>query len=177
MMTPGDLATIFNLPRAHTAIAEWLFALLYILPQKKRLGKLGTAGISVGYFVLLMALNKVGEFQGPVLWMVFMILCMVAMLLFIFTACNVSMKRALYYWSQAFLIAEFAASLEWQLNWYILHTLKLTVVFELVHAAVHNGEYTVLSLAMDDAEHRQRHHIFFHQIVVAPACQQICSRS
>ena len=36
------------------------------------------------------------------------------------------MKRALYYWSQAFLIAEFAASLEWQLNWYILHALKLT---------------------------------------------------
>ena len=124
-MMAGELATIFNLPRIHTALAEWLFALLYILPQKKRFGKLGTIGVSAGYFVLLLALNKIGEFQGAVLWMVFMILCMVTMLMFIFTACRISMKRALYYWSQAFLIAEFAASLEWQLTWYVLHALML----------------------------------------------------
>ena len=124
-MTFNDMATVFNLPRTHTAIAEWLFAMLYILPQKKRFGKLGTLGISVGYFVLLMALNLLGERQPALWWMVFMISCMVTMLLFIFTACNISMKRALYYWSQAFLVAEFAASLEWQLTWYVLHGLML----------------------------------------------------
>ena len=124
-MIVEDLATIFNLPRVHTAIAEWLFALLYILPQKKRFGVPGTIGVSAGYFVLLLVLNRVGEFQPPLWWMVFMILCMVTMLMFIFTACSISMKRALYYWCQAFLIAEFAASLEWQLNWYILHSLML----------------------------------------------------
>ena len=124
-MIDGELATIFNLPRLHTAIAEWLFALLYILPQKKRFGILGTVGVAVGYFILLSVMNLVGEFQPPFWWMVFMISCMVTMLLFIFTACKISMKRALYYWSQAFLIAEFAASLEWQLTWYILHALML----------------------------------------------------
>ena len=117
MMTGGELAAVFNLPRIHTALAEWLFALLYILPQKKRFGKLGTTAISVGYFGLLVVFNLVGEHQPPLWWMVFMILCMVTMLLFIFTASKISMKRALYYWSQAFLIAEFAASLEWQLTW------------------------------------------------------------
>ena len=124
-MTASELATIFSLPRIHTALAEWLFALLYILPQKKRFGRLGTLGVCAGYFGLLMALNLLGEHQQAFWWMVFMILCMVAMLLFIFTASKISMKRALYYWSQAFLIAEFAASLEWQLTWYILHALML----------------------------------------------------
>ena len=122
-MTSADLATVFNLPRVHTALAEWLFALLYILPQKKRFGKLGTVGISVGYFVLLTALNLLGEHQPALWWMVFMILCMVTMAAFIFTASKISIKRTLYYWSQAFLTAEFAASLEWQLTWYVLHSL------------------------------------------------------
>ncbi len=126
MLTGGELAAVFNLPRIHTALAEWLFALLYILPQKKRFGKLGTTAISIGYLGLLTALNLIGEYQPPLWWMVFMILCMVSILLFILSACKISLKRALYYWSQAFLIAEFAASLEWQLTWYTLHTLQLT---------------------------------------------------
>ena len=124
-MNGGELARIFDLPRTHTAIAEWLFALLYILPQKKRFGKLGTIGISIGYLFLLTVLNLLGEHQPPLWWMVFMILCMVSIALYIFTACKISIKRTLYYWSQAFLIAEFSASLEWQLTWYILHTLML----------------------------------------------------
>lgn len=124
-MIGGELATVFSLPRAHTAIAEWLFVLLVILPQKKRFGKWGTMGISVGCFVLLMVLNRVGEKQPSFWWMVFMLLCMGGMVLYIYASCKISIKRALYYWSQAFLTAEFAASLEWQLTWYVLHALQL----------------------------------------------------
>jgi hypothetical protein len=123
-MNYDELSTIFMLPRIHTAIAEWAFIMLYILLRRKRFSTWATAGISVGFLGLLLMANIIGEHQFGFLWLVFMALCMVLMAALLFTTCKLSLPETLYYWSRAFLAAEFSASLEWQITYYVLHTIQ-----------------------------------------------------
>ena len=46
-------------PRIHTAIAEWLACMLFILPQKKRFGESSwqQIGCCIGFLALLLGLN------------------------------------------------------------------------------------------------------------------------
>lgn len=161
-----EVSTIFNLPRIHTAIAQWLSCVIYLLPvRKKRFALLPSAAASVAYLGLLILLNRMGESVYGISWVVFFVLCMVTMLAMFMTIGVLKLREAIYHWSQAFVMAEFAASLEWQANYYLLHYLKLTsyrqavavsyVVLVIVYAATAVCAYWMTSRRR--AEHSRYH--------------------
>lgn len=117
-----ELLEVGFFPRAHTAIAEWLACMIYILPQTKRLGGRSWRQVVlyIGFFALLWLMNTLNEGTTGLVWIVLMIACMLSMLLMIWTTCKVTLMEAAYIWAHAFMAAEFAASLEWQINYYLL---------------------------------------------------------
>lgn len=126
MMLVDESSTIFHLPRIHTAIAQWLFCVIYLLPvRKKRFSFFPGVAVSLVFLSLLILLNRMGEFARGVCWVVYFALCMATMLAMFMVIGVLKLCGAVYHWSQAFVMAEFAASLEWQANYYLLHYMKL----------------------------------------------------
>lgn len=116
-----DQTTLFTyFPRVHTAIAEWLACLLFMLPLHKRMHKGVCAAICVAGLAVLLLIHMAGERSTGLVWIVLMVLGLSMMLLLIYSCCRVSLTEAVFHWSYAFMAAEFAASLEWQINYYLL---------------------------------------------------------
>lgn len=125
-MPVDESSAIFHLPRIHTAIAQWLFCVIYLIPvRKKRFALLPGVCLSLAFFGLLILLNRMGEFANGIRWVADFALCMAAMLAMFMAIGVLKLREAVYHWSQAFVMAEFAASLEWQANYYLLHYLEL----------------------------------------------------
>lgn len=112
------LKVLPDIPRFYTALAEWLACMMFILYVKKRLKGLKLAAFCAAALVLQSAFLIATGGQEGVRW----ILCMTAaigfMFLFIYLSCDVNWMDAAYYTAFAFIVAETAASLEWQLYLY-----------------------------------------------------------
>lgn len=111
-----------DIPRLYTALAEWLACLLYVLALRRRFGRWVTAGISaavlavLGTFLYFTAVDRV-----PLAWW---LPCMAAaaalMYGYLLLCCEITPADAGYCCARAFILAEFAASLEWQIHCYLL---------------------------------------------------------
>ena len=83
-------------PRVHTAIAEWLACMLFILPQKKRFGESSwqQIGCCIGFLALLLGLNLLNQEQSGLTWMLLMAACMGTMLAMIVCCCKLKLMKA-----------------------------------------------------------------------------------
>lgn len=103
-----------DIPRICTALAEWSMCFAYVSFLKKRnTGKrnmlIYAAALFMQIFILVITANAPLKY-----WILCMILAAVSMFGFIYACCEVSLGRALYCCATAFMLAEFTASLEWQ---------------------------------------------------------------
>lgn len=135
-----------DLPRVHTAIAEWLGCILYLLPMKKRFKGVSLYALYFVFLILLLFTNIVGERVPISLWLLFMLMGMAAMFLMIHVCSCSTVIESGYYWTRAFLVAEFAASLEWQIYYYYAlsngyRLLDMTLCMALVYFLVFGGMY------------------------------------
>ena len=123
-MSPVNIIVDFSfapdLPPMHTAIAEWLTCVVCTLPLRKRLRGVALYGVLIVMLPLLLFLNYL-RVSTPY-WIPMMTLGLLVMFLGIWLCCNISILDAGYYWARAFLAAEFAASLEWVIYYYIMVT-------------------------------------------------------
>ncbi len=112
-----------DIPRLFTALAEWCGCLVIVAKYPKRssgpkLWRVLAAGLLVQCLFLVLT-------DGLAIWL--WVPCMAAavglMLLLIAVCCDMPLPTAGYCTVRAFLLAEFAASLEWQLYSYALYTL------------------------------------------------------
>ena len=131
-----------DIPRLYTALAEWLACLLYILTLRRRFGAAVTAVVSG---LVLAALGAFLQLTGgvPLAWWIPCMAAAVALMYgYLCLCCAVSPRDAGYCCARAFILAEFAASLEWQLHCYLWpargggHPLALALL-----AAVYGGVY------------------------------------
>ncbi|MDR2506024.1 MAG: GHKL domain-containing protein [Oscillospiraceae bacterium] len=135
-------------PRLHTALAEWLACAAFIVPLRKQDWK-EKQWASIALFLVLMIVTfHAMERAAAVgfLWMAFMLLASAQMLLFIYLRFRPSIAQTIYCWARAFLFAETAASLEWQINYYLIKGgvvssinetyICMTVVYALFFCAV-----------------------------------------
>ncbi|MDR1092637.1 MAG: ATP-binding protein [Clostridiales bacterium] len=109
---------ISNIPRIYTAIAEWAACTAYILVLPKRFN---------GWRLWLLSAAALGFFCGfqylaglaPLwLWIPDMALAMAVMYFMILGFCRLKWGEAVFWMARAFVLAEFAASLEWQFYYY-----------------------------------------------------------
>lgn len=109
-------AALPEIPRLYTAIAEWLGCAMFVavLPSRLRGWRLWLV-MSGGLAVQAAFLAATGSL--PVgFWVPCMLAAVLLMYLLLLACCRVSALDAAYYCAHAFVLAEFAAALEWQLH-------------------------------------------------------------
>lgn len=110
-----------EIPRIFTSIAEAAACLIYILPLRKR-----HEGIELYFYMMVgtIALILIQLVSGELplaFWIPGMLMAMLAMFLYIRSVCDVSNYDAGFLFVRAFILAEFIASIEWQIYYYILY--------------------------------------------------------
>ena len=107
-----------SIPRVLTALAEWGACLVYIQKYEKRLKGWRLWSV-LGLFLVVQSLFLYVTGSWPVaLWIPCMAVAVGMMFGCIALCCNMSLVSVGYCTVRAFLLAEFAASLEWQLYAY-----------------------------------------------------------
>lgn len=105
-----------DIPRIYTALAEWLACLICIMEVKRRVQGWKLVGISAGVLILQSAFLEFTAGAEGIWWIIYMAAAVGLMYGFIAVCCDIGLKDTGYYCVRAFVIAEFAASLEWQLD-------------------------------------------------------------
>lgn len=114
------METIYqDIPRFYTALAEWGACVIYICLIKKRFNNKITVALSTLFLVTQIALLVPTGDLPTVWWIPCMVSAAFLMYLFIYTVGNVHSITAAYLCARAFLIAEFTASFQWQLDCYL----------------------------------------------------------
>lgn len=131
-----------DIPRLYTALAEWLACLLYVLALRPRFGKAATALLSGGWLLVMGAFLQLTGHVPLVWWIPCMAAAVGGMYLMLLSVCDISALDAGYCCARAFILAEFAASLEWQLHCYLWPDRPGAHPFSLLlMAAVYAGVY------------------------------------
>lgn len=119
-MTEGLVQiNVLDIPRIYTAIAEWASCLLFSLYLTPRFSKPKTAVIAAAALALQSFFLVISADVGLLLWLPCM-LAAIGMMLFLLLMINhIDFRTAVYTCVRAFLLAEFMASLEWQIHCFL----------------------------------------------------------
>ncbi len=109
-----------DIPRFYTAIAEWLACLFCILEVKQRFSGWKFVGVSGAVLVLQSIFLILTDGLNDILWILCMMVAVGIMYGYIYLCGDLSARDAGYYCIRAFVVAEFAASLEWQTYCYLM---------------------------------------------------------
>lgn len=110
-----------EIPRIFTALAEAIACLIYILPLKKRsTGLKHKITLMIGPLALIFVQLTSGELP-LIFWVPGMMTAMAVMFLYLWRVCDISAFDSGFLFVRAFILAEFAAALGWQIYYYILY--------------------------------------------------------
>lgn len=112
----SQTSNLADIPRSNTAIAEWAAVLVFLTILKPRFSKLKTTGIILAFLIVQIAFLELTGGVAVWLWAPCMVGAFLLMLFMCWSCCDIQLTEALYTSVQAFIMAEFAASLEWQIT-------------------------------------------------------------
>jgi hypothetical protein len=140
-----------DIPRLYTALAEWLACLIYSMVLKRR--------VKNEDFILTTILALIVQSMFLILtkglpvyfWIPCMLLAVGFMYIYLYFTCEDSKNVIGYYCARAFLLAELAASLEWQLACFfrnitdsiLVQLFILIAVYALVFTWAHHMEVSI----------------------------------
>lgn len=143
MITPGmDLS---NTPGIYYAIAYWLGCTFFIWHNPKRITGMKLGVVHVLFLFAISAFMVATDGISRELFLPCVAFYVLLMLLFIKICCDMTWSKAGYYCARAFILGEFAASLEWQLLYFGLTDMKLPMTL-LVDVAFLIGVHTLVFL-------------------------------
>ena len=99
-MTPFLLAlaeAVPDIPRYHTAIAEWLFAFVFILYLPKRNNKMYALITHVFWFLIILAFQLIAGTMPIEFWIFNMVAAVLIMFFYIYTTNKVNLYTAGYF--------------------------------------------------------------------------------
>jgi len=108
--------TVPDIPRYHTAIAEWLFSFVFILYLPRRYKGILSYVSHAGWFGIILGFQLLAGIMPIWFWIPNMIIAVMIMMAYIYTMNKVNLLTAGYFVVIAFTLAELAASLEWQIS-------------------------------------------------------------
>lgn len=117
--------TLPDIPRIYTALAEWLACMVCILELQPRFDKwkiCGILGLALPVQAVFFVLTKGGN---GFFWFLCMAIAVFFMYLLIYGCADSNIPEAGYHCIRAFVMAEFAASLEWQLHCYCYYSCEV----------------------------------------------------
>lgn len=113
-----------NIPRLFTALAEWIACLVYLFQYRRRLQGIQLGMVLAGFLLLQSIWLVSTDTLSIVFWMPAMSIAIAGMFILILLCSQLDWKSAAYCTVRAFLLAEFAASLEWQLYYYTAYQVE-----------------------------------------------------
>lgn len=143
-----------DIPRLYTALAEWAGCLIYVILLKNRFPKVKTVILCTFTLGVQIIFLTITDKMPTIFWFPCMIVAAGLMFGLIESACKLKMKDAGYCCVKAFLLAEFAASLEWQLHTFLaskgmtdfrLQIMLLVVIYAMVFMTAVVLERPILS--------------------------------
>ena len=133
-----------DIPRLYTALAECLAVLLFTPGLVARFSRRATAAITLVWAVVLSVfLGLTDNVPGP-FWIPCMVTAIGLSYLYLWGTWSITLLEAGYHCARAFIVAEFAASIEWQFHCYLwpsrspVHPLSL-VLLGVVYGVVFGG--------------------------------------
>lgn len=118
-----DFAELLNTPRPYTALAEWCACIIYILMLRRKQRGVRMAASFTGMFGLFLLLHRIAGTLPLYLWFPGMTAAILLMYFCIYASCRISPYDAGFLCVRAFVLAEFAASFQWQLYvWWALRS-------------------------------------------------------
>ena len=134
-----------DIPRLYTAFAEWLACLVYIRLIRGRLLEKKIVGASAASLFAMSLFLYVTADLPIFMWLPCMIGAVIMMYVFMYATCDASGYVVGYYCARAFLLAELAASLEWQMECYFRglynHIVISIVTFLIIYAVVYGWAF------------------------------------
>lgn len=104
-----------DIPRLYTAIAEWLACFGYCLVLKRKVKNDEFALFTVLFLVVQSMFLVLTKSMPVFFWIPCMLVAVGFMFIYLYVTCDSNVNVIGYYCARAFLLAELAASLEWQL--------------------------------------------------------------
>ena len=137
--------TFINIPREYTAIAEWLFCILFIIFLPKRIKGIRFYAWIVLWLALFIGYQYIAGILPLYLWIPGMIGAVLLMWGFILATAKINISTSLYFVIQAFIMAEFTASFHWQIYYFYLHTWgEIPILNLLLLFFIYGGTFSLL---------------------------------
>lgn len=134
-------AGLSNTPGIYYALAYWLSSMFYISMNPGRLAGWRRRGVQLLLLLLLTAFMVATDGITIVLFIPCILLDVFMILLCLKICCDIGWKKAAYFCVRTFILGEFAASIEWQLFYYGLTSLRvpLNMLWNLIFLAISHG--------------------------------------
>ncbi|MCP1102786.1 hypothetical protein M2454_002403 [Aequitasia blattaphilus] len=128
-----DVQELMNTPRLYTAIAEWAACVVYILMLRRRYQGVKGALALLLPLPIFICYHQIAGKLPLYTWIPCMIGAIALMLGFLFLNCNLWLNDIAYCGIRAFVLAEFTASIYWQLYvWWLLYTKSTMKTWQIV---------------------------------------------
>lgn len=121
--------SLSEIPRLYTGIAEWAACSIYILLLKKKYKGIYLGIIMTVALFILCFIQGLAGILPKSFWLFGMFLAIGMMLFYFYVCCEQTWMYAGYYCIRAFILAEFAASLNWQLYYYMVYRTEILDVW------------------------------------------------
>ena len=113
------VGAIPDIPKLYTALAEWCSCVMYISICVRRWPRVKDVVILLSGLAALISVQIAIGIVPVSLWLPGMAVALAIMTLMFRLCCRFDMSTCLYWLMRSFLLAEFAASLDWQLYFYL----------------------------------------------------------
>lgn len=117
-----------DIPRIYTALAEWLACMVFITVLRRKLFGWKFIAFAGGALVVQSIFLVLTKNLPIAFWIPAMIVAIGMMFLFIYLICDISIVDAGYFTVKAFVAAEFVASLEWQVHFFLFNEKSVNVL-------------------------------------------------
>ncbi len=127
-----------DIPRLYTAIAEWLSCITYCLVLKRKITGRNFVLVSASALVIQSLFLVLTKNLPLFFWLPCMLFAILLMYLFMLLVCDDTRNVIGYYCARAFLLAELAASLEWQLACYAVTKTRSNVIQAIILISIYS---------------------------------------
>lgn len=131
-----------DIPRIYTALAEWLACLTYCLVMKRKVKNEDFILVTILSLIVQSMFLVLTKGLPVVFWIPCMLIAVGIMYAYMAFCCDDSRNVIGYYCARAFLLAELAASLEWQLAYFFRNLTDSILVQLLILAGVYALVFT-----------------------------------
>jgi GHKL domain-containing protein len=153
------VADVAITPGAYYGAAYWIAALFFIYQSNQKLHGWNRWILHLFFLVLLVVFTHIAKGLPRVYFIPSMIVVIIMMLVLIHASCDCPLATSGYHCARAFLLAEFAASIEWQIYFYAISSAWIApnffgniAFFLAIHAIVFGGAYLIEKRIRKDSE-------------------------